>query len=775
MKRKKILKRKTGANEAKNSFFDLSNETKRDILGILLFALAIVSLLSFFGIAGDLGKIFFWNIRLLFGWGFLLLPIILTAMGIACIKAKETSFPKTALFGIIIFTLGLLGIFHLSQEPSQMKMLAEAGKGGGYLGILFAWPLVKFFGPFASFIILISIILISLLIIFNTSLRKLLRAFTSKVSKQNKSEEINSKSALIEKPQENLENKTSPLIESSLKEPSFANRIKGLAKRALKTPNFKIKSIPSVTEDEKQESIPNKSSLEIMEEAKEKAKITNEIIDKTWQAPPIDLLEAETDKPSSGDISANANIIKQTLENFGIEVEMGEVKVGPTVTQYTLRPEAGIKLSRITALQNDLALALAAHPLRIEAPIPGKALVGIEIPNKTVARVRLRNLLESSEFKGRRSNLTMILGRDVSGQIILANLEKMPHLLIAGATGSGKTVALNSLIISLLYQNSPKRLKFILIDPKRVEFTNYNGIPHLLTPVIVKAEKAVNALRWAIEEMEKRYELLSEKGARDIFSYNKKQRRLHSGDNPVESLVQDNNHNLTPQPSGTMEPSAETLPFIVIIIDELADLMSVFPREIEASIVRLAQMARAVGLHLVVSTQRPSVEVITGLIKANITSRIAFEVASQVDSRTILDTGGAEKLLGNGDMLYIASDISKPKRIQGAFVSEREVKKVAEYIKKERKPKYNEEIIKPSFEKEELFTENTVDDELYENAKEVVIASGKASASLLQRRLRVGYARAARLLDLLEERGIIGPPDGAKPREILTDDKENNI
>ncbi len=435
---------------------------------------------------------------------------------------------------------------------------------------------------------------------------------------------------------------------------------------------------------------------------------------------------------------------------FGSEVEMAEVNIGPTVTQYTLRPAQGVKLSKILSLQNDLSLALAAHPIRIEAPIPGRSLVGIEIPNRLMVLVRLRSLLERSAFQESLSPLTFALGRDVSGSPIFASLAQMPHLLVAGATGTGKTVALNNIIISLLYGNSPDTLKLILIDPKRVELTAYQSIPHLLSPVIVQADKAIGALRWAVSEMERRFEVLQHAGKRDITSYIKAR--------------QDSSED-------------ENLPYIAIVIDELADLMSSNGREAEAAIVRLAQMARAVGIHLIVSTQRPSVEVITGLIKANITSRMACQVASQIDSRTILDMAGAEKLLGNGDMLFITGNSAKPRRVQGAYVSDKEIKKVTDYLKALQEPDYKEEV---------SLSQTTsagsglgagisaADDELYEDAKEVVVRAGKASASLLQRRLRVGYARAARLIDILEEKGIVGPADGARPRDVFIDEGEKN-
>lgn len=459
-----------------------------------------------------------------------------------------------------------------------------------------------------------------------------------------------------------------------------------------------------------------------------------------YQLPTPDLLEDISSSPTPGDINKNVSIIAKTLRNFGILVTMSDVNIGPTVTQYTLKPSEGVKLANITARANDLALTLASHPIRIEAPIPGKAFVGIEVPNQKRALVTLKEMLLTSEWKNHRCKLPITLGRDVAGTPTVVNLEKMPHLLISGATGTGKTIAINSIIMSLLYTKKPDELKFILIDPKRVEFTHYNNLPHLLAPVVVDLKEIVSTLKWTVAEMERRYKIFQEAHKRDIDVYNTE----------IE----------------------EKMPYIIVIIDELADLMAMAASDVEASIVRIAQMARAVGIHLVVATQRPSVDVITGLIKANITSRVAFAVASQVDSRTILDMAGAEKLLGEGDMLYQASDVAKPRRIQGVMIKEKEVKKVTDFIKVQvPSVSYQKEVIE--FRPKEGFAE-IPPDELYEEALKVVVEAQKASASLLQRRLRVGYARAARLLDLLEQKGIIGPQEGSKPREILRRPEEIN-
>ena len=458
-----------------------------------------------------------------------------------------------------------------------------------------------------------------------------------------------------------------------------------------------------------------------------------------WEYPPPELLEDNASKATPGNITKNVEIIQKSLKDFNIDVTMGDVNVGPTVTQYTLKPGQSIKLTQITARANDLSLALAQHPIRIEAPIPGKAAVGIEIPNKVGAVVSMKEILQSDEFKAKKSNLTIALGRDVAGAPYIADLKNMPHLLIAGATGAGKSVCINSMIVSLLYQNSPQDLRLILVDPKRVEFTHYNGIPHLLSPVVHDVDKTISALKWTVAEMDRRFRLFQETNRRNIEAYN-------------------------------ANPTNGRIPYIVIFIDELADLMAQAANEVEAAIVRLAQMARAVGIHLVMATQRPSVDVITGLIKANITNRIAFAVASQVDSRTILDLSGAEKLLGHGDMLYIGSELGKPKRVQGVFINDKEITKVTEFLKSKSAPQYDETILdyRPEMGRG-VGGEVMAEDELYNDAKETVVMAGKASASLLQRRLRVGYARAARLLDILEQNGVIGPPDGAKPRDVMVD------
>ncbi|KKS91767.1 MAG: translocase FtsK protein [Parcubacteria group bacterium GW2011_GWC1_43_12] len=703
----------------KNLKLDLEDDTKKGIVAVILFLLAIIVILSYFGLASTLGNYIHKGLDSLFGWGYFLVPLGLILAGVSIIKSLHKDIYGTPFFGMILFILSFLGI---------LEMIFGSGKGGGYLGLGVAYPFTKLLGNFASYIILFALVLISLLIIFNISLKILFLKILGKEEKEKKSEFI--KDAQNGK-KEFAQNDSSP----------FGS----LVKKFMSSPDFEVKGLneKQVAKAQKTEEKPVKKDDLMLLQSK--------MVLEDYQVPPLEMLEADSGEPTSGDIKANANIIKRTLQHFNIDVEMAEVNIGPTVTQYTLRPAQGVKLSKITALSSDLSLSLAAHPIRIEAPIPGRSLVGIEIPNKSVTKVRLRNLADQPEFSQENRMLTLALGRDVAGVPAFAALEKMPHMLIAGATGTGKSVCLNSLILSMLCRHAPNFLKIILIDPKRVEFPIYNGLPHLLTPVIVESQKAINALRWAVGEMERRFETLSNEQVRDILSYNKKF---------AEGKVD------------------EPLPYIVIIIDELADLMASHGRDMEAAIVRLAQMARAVGIHLVLATQRPSVEVITGLIKANITTRVAFQVASQTDSRTILDAGGAEKLLGNGDMLFLSGDSSKARRIQGAFVSEKEVKKVVDFITKQTKDVHYADEVVQSHSAGRMGMMNDggdnagVDDDLYEDAKQVVIQTRKASASLLQRRLRVGYARAARLIDMLEENGIVGPGEGAKPREVLVEDDE---
>ncbi len=711
---KKKKQNKKSIKEEKEEGPYLSLDIKRRIWGIVMMVLALIVILAFFDLSGLAGKVLTKTFFFTFGKAAFLVPFWFVLAGIIffnfslprnLLKIKKPPYLPTIL-GIFLLILGMSGI---------LGTIGAINREGGYLGYIITWPFLEVFSFWPTLVIFSALILIAVLII-----RHLLE------------EEEGAK----EGSETEIRESRSPIVQLF---------------RRVSHPEFKIKEIKD-TGAKTREIFQSKEVSPVF-----KSKKAGKPSLASYEFPPVDLLEGDRGEPTSGDINQNSAIIKRTLENFGIPVQMAEVFIGPTVTQYTLKPAEGVKLSKITTLSNDLSLALASHPIRIEAPIPGKPLVGIEVPNKARTQVRMKDMVSYPSFQNASSTLNFVLGRDVAGDPCFADLRRMPHLLIAGSTGTGKTICLNSLITSLLYRNSPETLRLILIDPKRVEFTVYADLPHLLTPVIFDVHKTINALRWLVKEMERRFIILSEAKTRDISLYN-------------ELVLKENDR--------------EFLPFIVLIIDELADLMAARGKELEVGIVRLAQMARAVGIHLVLATQRPSVEVITGLIKANITSRIAFQVASQIDSRTILDGAGAEKLLGLGDLLFLSADTGKPKRIQGAYISEKEVKRVTEFLKNIAKEKkelipleenHLAEDLAKELESSETYIPTTVEgsgfelwgeDPLLEEAKRVVIEAKKASASLLQRRLRIGYARAARFLDILEEKGIVGPADGARPREV---------
>jgi S-DNA-T family DNA segregation ATPase FtsK/SpoIIIE len=724
----------------------LKKETLDGIWAIVFLIVACFLILSPFGKTGIVGDFTYSILFRFFGWGYYLLSLILILIAISFIKdiSRNLATPKT-IGGFLFFVAGV-GILGLPQINE-----------GGMVGKLIATPLIKLFGITTTILGLVAIILISIMIIFDVPIIKYITSLFKK-----KSKEISNN---------NPELKIGGVVDS----------MKEDQKRNLQTENENRNANEINKNNQPKENIDGKEngglgSLMFM------SKRTLDLGD--YVPPPISLLEQDSGKPGVGDIKANANIIKRTLQNFGIQVEMDEVSVGPSVTRYSLKPAEGVKLSRIVGLHNDLALALAAHPLRIEAPIPGKSLVGIEIPNSTKTKVGLGSLLRADDWKNSEKSLLMSLGKGVTGQSYFADLAKMPHLLIAGTTGSGKSVTIHALICSLLYRNSPEKLKFIMIDPKRVELTMYNNIPHLLTPVITDAKKTILSLRWAAQEMSRRYDILEKNGSRDIHSYHKKV--FEPAIAKARELKNPENIELP-----------ESMPYIAIVIDELADIMQAYPRELEAGIVRLAQMSRAVGIHLIISTQRPSVNVITGLIKANIPSRVALQVSSQIDSRTILDQPGAEKLLGQGDMLFMSGEMAQPRRIQSAFISEEEVKNVVSYLIKSHESDLNKTIDldqKPEHAKNSIFevlnstdesvgggrfdNESSLDDsedDLYEEARRIIMEAGKASTSYLQRKLRIGYSRAARLMDLLEEKGVIGAQAGAKPREIIGSGSNSNI
>lgn len=684
----------------------LPPETRHGLVVVFLFAFALILGLSFFGLAGAVGDVI--NVGLALGLGYVAyaVPVALLAAGYVLLQSDRGLRPVHGV-GFLLLVIGFAGLFHSSLPPQELQSAARAGSGGGYLGYFVFVPLAKAMGVWGAIVLMVALALAGILVTFETSLGGLMARIRSAISS----------------------------LRSSLnREPSVTGRASVTADESgpTRVRLFQSRSLAEAEaeREEEEDELPAPSVL--ASSSPRQLKLPRPKVEV-----PLTLLEDRTGKATAGDIRANQEKIQKTLANFGIEVEMGSVNVGPTVTQYTLKPAEGVKLASITALSNDLALALAAHPIRIEAPIPGQSLVGIEVPNQAVATVGLKELMLSEFYQKRVSNLTVAIGKDVAGKAWVADIDRMPHLLIAGATGSGKSVCINTILLSLLYNNSPDELKLILVDPKRVELSSYNGVPHLLTPVITEVSKTINALKWVVGEMDRRYQLLQQAGKRNIAAFN--------------------------------QNGGEKLPYIVVVVDELADLMAIAAADVETAIIRLAQMARAVGIHLVVATQRPSVDVITGLIKANITTRIAFAVASSTDSRTILDNAGAEKLLGRGDCLYVSAELSKPKRLQGALVSDKEIEAVTDFLKANSgAPEYNEGVTEKAGHANGVTGSLEDDgDDLLEEAQALVVRTQKASASFLQRRLRVGYARAARLLDLLEERGVIGPGEGAKPRDVL--------
>jgi S-DNA-T family DNA segregation ATPase FtsK/SpoIIIE len=686
-----MARRKTRKTKVPTVSFkpELNEGVAREIMAVVLVALALILTFAMFNFGGALATGLFGGLRLIIGFSAYLLPMLFILLAFMLFQPEKYDVRAHNYIGFLGFVITLSTLLHITIDPSQALDFAKEGNGGGFVGYGLGKLFLMILNVPASTVILLALLIIFVIVGANTRLSELVAKIKG-IFQKSPTEEITVNNPAAEIPKLEIKG-------------TIGGGSKG--KAAAKEPEVALTSVE----------------------------------DPDWKAPSMELLKKGSSSPDAGNIKENAAIIQNTLSSFGIDASMGEVNVGPTVTQYTLKPAAGVKLNKITGLEHNLALALAAPAIRVEAPIPGKGAVGVELPNKAIATVRLRHLMESEEYKKSKSPLSIILGQDVAGQPAMADLASMPHLLIAGATGAGKSIMINSLLTSLLYRNSPAQLKLILVDPKRVELTLYNDIPHLLTPVIVEPEKTISALKWAVAEMERRLKLFAEVGKRNIIEYN--------------NLKQE-----------------ESMPYIVVVIDEMADLMMMAGPEVEALVVRLAQLARAAGIHLVLATQRPSVNVITGLIKANIPARIAFRVASNVDSRTILDQAGAEKLLGKGDMMFSSADTPKPRRIQGAFTDEAETKPITDYLREARQPQYNEEVLAQpvsmgggggggDF--------SDADDDLFQDAAETVIRTGKASASLLQRRLRVGYARAARLLDILEERGIVGPADGARPRQVL--------
>ncbi len=687
---------------------------------IVLFAGGVLLFLSLFGAAGPFGDVVFTASYAIVGIGAFLLPFALIALGVYAGFRRSVLEPLTASGAVVILAsiLALAGLFPGTEF-------------GGKAGTLIGGMLANFFGFWGALVMLVAVIAVGIAVVTDIkALWGLLSENVGSIWQRIRSRTSNTEEDVDAEEFDDLE-------DGDVDEEEDFEEVGDES-----------------GETEQQEADPVVTMFNRAPVAKASG-IAN--FDAEYNPPPLSILGGDRGRPGVGDIKANANIIKRTFQNFGIHLEMDEVSVGPTVTRYAVKPAEGVRLSKIVSLANNLELALAAHPVRIEAPIPGKSLVGIEVPNTVKATVGLAGILSAPEWTDSQKPLLAALGRDISGTPHYVNVAKMPHGLVAGATGSGKSVAIHAIITSLLYRNGPNQLRFIMIDPKRVELTAYNGIPHLLTPVITDSKKTILSLKWAAKEMERRYNILEAEHVRDIDSY-------HS------SVYE-------PAKAKRVEDMPEALPFIVVVIDELADIMHTYPRELEASIVRLAQMSRAVGIHLILSTQRPSVNVITGLIKANVPTRLALQVASQIDSRTILDGSGAETLLGAGDMLYLSSDMQKPVRIQTAFISEGEVKKVVSYIKSHNSGDLTSIDLGGngvSIDAGDViglasggFEDDEIDDALYQDARVAVEQAGRASTSYLQRKLKIGYSRAARLMDVLEARGVIGPADGSKPREVL--------
>ncbi|MFO0970983.1 MAG: DNA translocase FtsK 4TM domain-containing protein [Candidatus Saccharimonadales bacterium] len=709
-KRKKASK-KSAKNAPPKAQHLLPSGWWEQVVSIVIGLTAVLLILAIFNLAGPFPQGLLDASRTLFGYSAFVLPLVLIVLTVQKMLSEDNRLSLSVYFGAFVFIASLSSFLHLFVDKFESAQVVNAGKGGGMVGATFDQFLSGFLSPIAAGVVLFALILLSVLFIFKIPIKSVFLAFFGIFKRD-------------ELPEDGLQKKDVG------KEPELKLNTGGL--------------LEEDTEGGKEEAKPRLSSLKnsvVQDKIEENKNALTMASDPNWNLPELDLLSNKQSKADAGDIKHNAQVIKDTMADFKISVEMEEANVGPKVTQYTLKPPSGVRLSKISSLDGNLALSLGAEAIRIEAPIPGKRAVGIEVPNKKAAMVNLRSILESNNWKNSGSPLGFAIGKDISGQAVIGELESMPHLLIAGQTGSGKSVMINTLLTSLLYRNSPADLKMILVDPKQVELAPYNHMPHLLTEVITEPEKCISALKWAVNEMERRYTHLAEKKQRNIAGYNAANKEDH-------------------------------MPYIVIVIDELADLMMLAARDVEALIVRIAQKARAVGIHLVLATQRPSVDVITGLIKANIPARIAFTVASQIDSRTIIDQAGAEKLLGKGDLLITTAANPKPRRVQGVFVDDPEVMKVTDFIKMQRPPEYNDEVVTQPVQisgKGGLVMDSDTgsDDAMFQDAVRCVIESGKASASLLQRRLRVGYARAARLIEDMEEQGIIGPADGARPRDVL--------
>lgn len=753
----------------------LKDNVRHELIGIVALGLAVLGIVALYsGSNGVVGGKIKEGLTVLAGNGRVWLLLMLGAWGIAYMNRKHIN-NQWRTVGVLLLWLAFEGLLHF-QLPGLSGYTNETildegllGHGGGAIGALLTMALKSSVGISGGYVVLIVTALSGALLVTNRSLIGGLQQ-VQKAGKESGRWVKNHVEDFIYVIQDTEENPEDVLREEPIEKRALKKNIKKKETKATTEPlkvlepelverPVIIKTLQDLVDHGGEEEKPLADTpiiqtvLPFAEEKKQKTnppgKVTGTPVSRLaqkesgdFQLPNLTLLNKtmKVKNPRiNKDLADNVKILEDTLESFGVKIKVTHVTQGPAITRYEAQPAPGVKVSKITNLSDDIALSLAATDVRIEAPVPGKSVVGIEVPNKEIATVHFREVLETPEFQNSLSKLTVVLGKDITGSPIVADLTKMPHLLIAGATGSGKSVCVNTLINSILYKARPDEVKFLLVDPKMVELTNYNGIPHLIAPVVTDPKKAAGALKWIVTEMETRYELFAAAGVRDIVRYNYLRTQEKKDDAPP-------------------------LPYVVVIIDELADLMMVAPGDVEDSICRLAQMARAAGIHLLIATQRPSVDVITGLIKANVPSRIAFAVSSQIDSRTILDMNGAEKLLGRGDMLYYPMGASKPIRVQGCFLADKEVENVVRFLQNQAKPEYQEI---PNI---ELGTDKPAEDtgdELFHQAALLFIEAGNASVSLLQRRLRIGYTRAARLMDLLEEKGVVGGYEGSKPREVL--------
>ncbi len=704
---------------------------KYEILGVILFTLSFFILVSLFTSTGVIGDLLISLLTVCTGKvGCLLITGMLLYFACSCCWLRQPFIGNPRTIGIILLFLVALVVCHLFFLPADASRSVAVsllwktglmGNGGGVLGAILCIVSLYLLARIGTIILTIALSIIGLILLTGVSFSEAMKSVGRLLAKAGLAMKRGFERFLF--------------IEDEISE-------KTVKKQPVKIE--KKQDIPKII-DYSAHRTPQEEVIEEEELTPEPELTPQPTEPKTrgdYSLPPVTLLKKPLKVKSSRlnkELIENVRILEETLESFGIKVCVSEVHKGPAITRYEIQPAPGIKVSRIMRLADDIALSLAATAVRIEAPIPGKAAMGIEVPNKEIATVCLREILETSEFQDAGSKITIGLGKDIAGNTIITDLAKMPHLLIAGATGSGKSVCLNTIICSVLFKATPDEVKLLMVDPKMVELVTYNGIPHLLAPVVTDPKKAASALRWVVKEMESRYELFASTGARDITRYN--------------ALI-----------SAKEETQQQPLPYIIVVIDELSDLMIIAPVDVEDTICRLAQMARAAGIHLIIATQRPSVDVITGVIKANIPSRIAFAVSSQIDSRTILDMNGAEKLLGRGDMLFLPVGAIKPLRVQGALVTESEVEEAVDYLVKQGD---SGQLLEFSVQQDESPEEVDYGDELFFDAAKLVIEMGHASSSLLQRRLRVGYARAARLIDTLEAKGIVGPFEGSKPRDVL--------